>query len=235
MVSKTHTVMDETGQPSRPPIYFSEAADSVTGTKVTLPTITKSMGFSNTKAQLLSAPPYVAGAVTSILAGYFSDRLNWRMPFIAAPCACLLVGYAVIVSLKGELATHIATSYVGIVIAVMGIYAIQPPTQAWNANNLAPAGRRSVGVGFLSTVGNLGSILGSFMYLETEAPRYPTGFGLSLALGAAGLVLPLLLEWSFVRANARKAGLAESEVRARYTEEELFDMGDESPLFRHVL
>lgn len=193
------------------------------------------MGFSNTKAQLMSAPPYAAGAITTILAGYFSDRLNWRMPFIAVPCAFLLVGYSVIVSLKGDLASHIATSYVGIVIAVMGIYAIQPPTQAWNANNLAPAGRRSVGVGFMSTVGNFGSILGSFMYLETEAPRYPTGFGLSLALGAAGLVLPLVLEWSYMRANARKASMTESEVKARYSEEELFDLGDESPLFRHVL
>lgn len=193
------------------------------------------MGFSNTQAQLLSAPPYVAGALAAVVSGYLSDRLRWRMPFVAVPCALVLVGYAIILSLDGALAAHIATAYAGIVIAVVGIYPIQPAAQAWNANNLAPAGRRAVGVGFVSTLGNLGSILGSFMYLDSEAPSYPTGFGLSLALGGAGLLLALLLEWGYERANGRKAGVTEDEVRARHTEAELLDMGDESPLFRYVL
>lgn len=205
------------------------------GTKVTLPTITKSMGYTTTKAQLMSAPPYLAGAVATLLAGRLSDRLKWRMPFIAVPCTLILIGYAVIVSLHGELASHIAATYVGIVIALTGIYPIQPATQAWNANNLAPAGRRAVGVGMLSTIGNLGSILGSFMYLESEAPRYPTGFGISLALGAAGLVCSLVLELSFKRDNDRRARMSEEEVRAMYSEEELLAMGNKSPLFRYVL
>ncbi|UZP39042.1 hypothetical protein NXS19_006858 [Fusarium pseudograminearum] len=36
------------------------------GTKFTLPSITKAMGFSNTNAQLTSAPPYVAAAISAI-------------------------------------------------------------------------------------------------------------------------------------------------------------------------
>lgn len=193
------------------------------------------MGFTTTKAQLMSAPPYLAGGVTTLLSGCLSDRFKWRMPFIAISCTFVLVGYAVIISLNGELASHIATTYVGIVIAVMGIYPIQPAAQAWNANNLAPAGRRAVGVGMLSTVGNLGSILGSFMYLESEAPKYPTGFGMSLALGTAGVVSSLLLELSFKRSNDKRDRMSEEEVRARYSEEELMAMGNKSPLFRYVL
>lgn len=193
------------------------------------------MGFDNTKAQLMSAPPYVAGALAAIVSGYLSDRLNWRMPFVAVPCALILTGYAIILSLNGALGAHIGTAYAGIVIAVMGIYPIQPATQAWNANNLAPSGRRAVGVGFVSTVGNLGSILGSFMYMDSESPRFPTGFGLSLALGGSGLLLALFLEWGYKRANARKDDMSEVEVRARYSEAELLDMGDENPLFRYVL
>lgn len=36
------------------------------GTKFTLPTITKGMGFNNTNAQLMTVPPYVCGAISSL-------------------------------------------------------------------------------------------------------------------------------------------------------------------------
>jgi hypothetical protein len=39
---------------------------------------------------------------------------------------------------------------------------------------------------------------------------------------------------SYKHANARKAKIAE-EAKRKYTEEELFEMGDRSPLFKHVL
>lgn len=86
----------------------------------------------------------------------------------------------------------------------------------------------------MNCVGNVGGILGSFMYLESESPKYYTGFGISIALAGVGIIVAALLEWSYKIANNRKAAL-EGEARVRYTEEELFDMGDRSPLFKHVL
>jgi hypothetical protein len=86
----------------------------------------------------------------------------------------------------------------------------------------------------MNCVGNIGGILGSFMYLEREKPKYYTGFGISLALGVTGVIMAVLLEWSYIVANKRKEREAD-EARTRYTEEELFDMGDRSPLFKHVL
>lgn len=193
------------------------------------------MGFSTTNAQLLSAPPYIAAALAALVAGRLSDRLRWRMPFIAIACTLLLIGYSIVFSLRNDLATRVGPAYTGIVIAVTGIYSVIPIISAWNANNLAPAGRRAVGVAYVGAVGILGSILGSFMYLDSEAPAYPTGFGLSFSLGAMGLVSTLLLEWSYVRANRKRAKLSVGEVRAKYSEAELLDMGDRSPLFRYVL
>lgn len=86
----------------------------------------------------------------------------------------------------------------------------------------------------MNCTGNVGGIIGSFMYLEREKPKYYTGFGLSLALGGTGLIVSFILEWSYILANKRKEKLVD-EARAKYTEEELFDMGDRSPLFKHVL
>ena len=192
------------------------------------------MGFSKTVAQLTSAPPYVAAAISAILFARLSDRFYWRMPFVVIPMLIVTVAYSVIISLNGELQEKRGVAYFGVVLAVVGIYPIQAAAASWNANNIAPSSRRAIGIALMNCVGNVGGIVGSFMYLETEKPKYPTGFGLSLAFGATGLIVALLLEWSYKVANARKAKLVE-EAKIKYTEEELFDMGDKSPLFKHVL
>ncbi|KAF4979162.1 hypothetical protein FZEAL_4590 [Fusarium zealandicum] len=204
------------------------------GIKFTLPTITKAMGFSNTVAQLTSAPPYVAAAISAICFAKVSDRFFWRMPFVATPMTIVAVAYSVILSLNGALEEKKAVAYFAVVLAVVGIYPIQAAAASWNANNIAPASRRAVGIALMNCVGNVGGIVGSFMYLESEKPKYHTGFGLSLAFGGTGLIVSLLLEWSYKMANSHKAKIAE-EAKAKYTEEQLFDMGDRSPLFKHVL
>jgi hypothetical protein len=73
------------------------------------------------------------------------------------------------------------------------------------------------------------------MYLDKEAPRYQTGFGLSLAFGASGMLVALLLELSYKWGNKTKAKLSEEDIRSRYTEEELLKLGDKSPLFKYTL
>lgn len=78
-------------------------------------------------------------------------------------------------------------------------------------------------------------ITGSFIFIEKEAPKYPTGFGSSLAFAAAGIVACLLLEFLLWRSNKKNAELSEDEVRERYTDEELDQMGDKSPLFKYTL
>lgn len=78
-------------------------------------------------------------------------------------------------------------------------------------------------------------ITGSFIFIEKEAPKYPTGFGSSLAFAAAGIVACLLLEFLLWRSNKKNAELSEDEIRERYTDEELDRMGDKSPLFKYTL
>lgn len=217
------------------PLRNREANSDVrTGVKFTLPTITKAMGFSSTNAQLTSAPPYVAAAISAIVFARLSDHFYRRMPFVVIPMLIVTVAYSVILSLNGALASHRGVAYFSVVLAVVGIYPIQAAAASWNANNIAPASRRAIGIALMNCVGNVGGIVGSFMYLESEKPKYPTGFGLSLAFGASGFVVAILLEWSYRVANKKKAKLVE-EAKAKYTEEELFDMGDKSPLFKHVL
>lgn len=205
------------------------------GTKFTMPTITKVMGFSTTNAQLMSAPPYVVGAISSIGFARLSDHFYWRMPFVAIPMSMLVIAYAIIISFHGALSANLGAAYFAVCLVCAGIYPIQPAAAAWNANNLAPATRRSIGVALMNAAGNCGGIVGSFMFIDKESPKYYTGFGLGLSFGATGLMVSFLLEMIYKWTNARKARMSEAEVRAKYTEDELLDMGDRSPLFVHVL
>ncbi len=193
------------------------------------------MGFSNTAAQLLSAPPYVAAAISAIVFAKLCDRFYWRMPFVVIPMVIVIVAYAIFLGLDGALDTQKAAAYFAAVVMCVGIYPIQPAAASWNANNIAPEARRAMAIALNNCVGNIGGILGSFMYIESESPKYHTGFGLGLALGGSGIMMAFLLEWSYKRGNAKKAEMTLEEIQARYTEAELTDMGDSSPLFKYVL
>ena len=102
-------------------------------------------------------------------------------------------------------------------------------------NNLAGPTKRALGIGWMTGVGNMGGITGSFIFIEREAPKYPTGFGASLGFAAGGAAAALLLEYLLWRENTRNARLTEAEVRARFTEDELNRLGDKSPLFKYTL
>ncbi|KAJ5664678.1 hypothetical protein N7462_011491 [Penicillium macrosclerotiorum] len=205
------------------------------GTKFTLPTITEGMGFSGSNAQLMTVPPYVAGAVSAIFFSVLSDRFYWRMPFVVAPLLLIVIGYAIIIGIGGHLASHIGLGFFAIILTCMGIYPTHPSTTAWTMNNLAPSNRRAIGSAFNICVGNIGGIIGSYMYLDREEPTYHTGFGLSLAFGGTALLAALVLELSFMWGNKRKSAMNEAEIRDRYNDEELLAMGDKSPLFKYTL
>lgn len=84
-------------------------------------------------------------------------------------------------------------------------------------------------------IGNLGGIVGSFIFQEKESPKYETGFGSSLSFAAAGMVCAFTLEFLFLRINKRNAEKTEEEWRAIYTPAQLEKMGDRSPLFKYHL
>lgn len=67
------------------------------------------------------------------------------------------------------------------------------------------------------TVGNLGGAIGANIFLESQAPRYELGYGLSLAVDVAGIVAALVLRFILKRVNAKRDSMSEDEVRARYT------------------
>lgn len=85
----------------------------------------------------------------------------------------------------------------------------------------------------------MGAIAGSNLFIAREAPKYPTGYGTSMAFTACGALMACFLRFAYGRENKKKAQLlaelGEEGIRARYSEQELLDMGDRSPFFKYAL
>lgn len=89
------------------------------------------------------------------------------------------------------------------------------------------------------SIGNMGSIMGSNVYLARQAPKYPVGFGCSMAMLCSAIIMACFLRFAYARENKKRdkllEELGEDGVRAMYTEDQLVDMGDKSPFFRYSL
>jgi hypothetical protein len=157
------------------------------------------------------------------------------MPIIVTGQTLVIIGSAISFVFVDDIANNIPACYTAIFLTLVGVYPVIPGTTAWTLNNLAGPLRRAMGIAMMLTIGNIGAVIGSFIFLEKEKPKYPTGFGGSIASAAFGLVCALVLEFSYWRINAKNAKLTEDEVRAKYTDEQLDQMGDKSPLFRYNL
>ncbi|KAL4768644.1 major facilitator superfamily domain-containing protein [Aspergillus nidulans var. acristatus] len=203
--------------------------------KFTMPQIIAGMGFTSARAQLLTIPPYALGAFSAFTFSIFADRYAWRMPFIVVPQLAQVVAFSILYTHAAKIEENIALCYFGVCLACFGMYPILPGVNAWNVSNTPHPAKRAVAIGYLICMGNVGGLIGSFIYKQDEAPRYVTGYGNSFAFAATGIIACLVLEFALFKLNRSKDRFSEDEVREQYTDSELEEMGDRSPLFRYTL
>ena len=84
------------------------------------------------------------------------------------------------------------------------------------------------------SVGNLGGAVGTNIYLAREAPDYWTGYGVSLGVVVLSLIAAIFLRWKLISINKKREALSVDEIYAKYSEQELINMGDNSPLFKYT-
>lgn len=75
----------------------------------------------------------------------------------------------------------------------------------------------------------------TFIYLAREAPFYWTGYGVSLGIVVLSLIAAIFLRFRLKSINAERDAMGMDEINAKYSEQELLDMGDDSPLFRYTI
>ncbi|KIW98242.1 uncharacterized protein Z519_01826 [Cladophialophora bantiana CBS 173.52] len=206
----------------------------VYGFTYTAPTVVVQLGYTTTKAQLMVVPIYVCATAVTVLVALASDRVKQRSPFVIGGFLLGACGFLALIIIPHP--KYPGVTYGFLFVAASGIFCPIMPALGWFANNMAPSSKRAVGMAILLTVGNLvGGLFGSNIYLESTKPRYFPGYGISFAIMLTAAALAFALRILYQRENTRRDSMDPDEIREKYSEGELLDMGDKSPFFRYTL
>lgn len=202
----------------------------------TLPTMINSLVYTAVKAQALSTPPYIFATCITVSVGWISDRFQRRFYSIMGCYSLGLVGI-IILWITVHYPSAYGASYFAIFLAAAGYSAQAPIVGAWTSVNIPNPSKRAAAIGLLMLFGSVGGgSRGSSIYLASEAPTYPLGFGFSVGATVLGALIPATSHWWLLRReNRRRGGLAVDDIHAQHTSAELGEMGEDSPLFRFTL
>lgn len=168
---------------------------------VFLPSIVKTLGYTNAKAQLMTVPPYACAGVVMLIIAKLSDRAKMRGPFVAAVLALSGIGYTILLTVP---TTSTKARYGAIFLAVSGTYTGIPLAMSWTTGNAGSETRRGVNMAMLNTIGHSMAVLGSYIYPSREGPAYTRGFAICCGFAWWGALLALLLSFLLHLENRRR-------------------------------
>ena len=176
----------------------------------------------------MSIPIYIVAAVGAIVTAVITDRVKHRFGAIICGCCIATIGYGLLLNMS-----HISVGvrYFALYCITLGGYIAQPVTIVWLSNNVSGHYKRAVSSAMQIGLGNSGGIVASNIFITSQAPHYPVGFGVSLGLVwlcalAACCMLALLA------AENKKRDAGERDHRLGLPADELDNLGDDHPLFR---
>ena len=203
----------------------------------TVPSVIQGLGYTSANAQLMTIPIYVFAAILTLIFAWASDLTRKRSPYIIAGYSIAVCGF--IAQLAIPKPAYPGITYGFLFPVAGGLYCPFTCLVSWIGNSLAPSSKRAVGMALLISVGNMGGIMGSNIYLSREAPKYTTGFSASLDMCCTAILMTFVLRWAYAKENRLRDELiaehGEDAIRARYSEQELLLMGDKSPFYRYTL
>ncbi|KAH7085586.1 major facilitator superfamily domain-containing protein [Paraphoma chrysanthemicola] len=202
---------------------------TVQGISLFMPTILNDLGWTATKAQLYSVPPYVCACLIAIGVAFVSDKTNRRGIYLAVFTLPAIAGFSIM-----RWATNPDVRYGGIFLITIGAFPGGPGFLSWAANNAAGPAIRSVSTAYVVTLGTAGGILATWTYTSKDAPKYPTGHTINLCGQICVLFLAtgciFYCKWEnkqrdLGKRDHRLNGLSEAQIR---------ELGYRHPEFRYI-
>lgn len=191
------------------------------------PSILVALGYTASRAQLMSVPPFAAAFVVTMAASLLSDKYGYRAASAMLSSVLCIIGFIMYLS-----STNPHVQYGSLFFSISGINCAGPSLAAWLANNAAPQTRRAtaIAIGFIMT--NIGAILALWLFSAwSKPPRYTSGT-IVLLVSACMMTLLSFCNLLYLRSQNRKKALA----RQRGTKEaEASGLGDRSAWFIYSL
>ncbi|KAF2470366.1 MFS general substrate transporter [Lindgomyces ingoldianus] len=197
-----------------------------------LPTIIRGInpGASPALVQVLTIPCYTLGAITYLITARVSDHQQRRGMYAVLLGLVSIVGYAMLISDSSS-----GVHYAGCFLVAMGLYVVVGLPLAWLPTNCPRYGKRTTATGLQLSIGNCSGIMASFLYPAKEGPRYVRGHAVSLAMVAWAVSVYAFMWFYFAGVNAQRGKGNEDHTVQGMTDEEIAELGDESPRFVYTI
>jgi hypothetical protein len=197
------------------------SAIPVTAFSVFLPLVLKPLTSKPAQANLLTAPPFLFGAVVLYAFSHWSDKTKKRIVPILWSLALLLLGLIGVVILPASWA---GIRYIFLCVLLSGTFVASPLTIAWFTGNLPETGKRSIVLG-INGWGNLAGVFSSLLFHPSYAPTYIFPFIVTLILVLISFTGYAIFHKAILSVNSKRRALLETWSEAEVEAETKFGQG----------
>ncbi|KAG9312027.1 major facilitator superfamily domain-containing protein [Chiua virens] len=182
------------------PIFMLMCCSQLLGLSFTnfFPTLTATLGYSTTNTLLMAAPPWIFAAIATIINARHADVTGERFFHQTAWWWVVMVGYIISLSTMATGGRYfslflMASGYCGFTL-----------TLVWVANAIPrPPAKRSAAIGLVNGFGNLGNLMGSYIWSSNWGPEYHQSMIIALCALAFASLLSFVIRVLLVRENKR--------------------------------
>jgi cyanate permease len=187
------------------------------------PTILSQLGWTSRRAQVMTIPVWIVGIVGALTTTLAAGRMNKRWPFILPAILVSCVGWII----------HLCqidppgVRYFAQFIISLGTFVQMPLHIGMLTANLRGRASQSFGTAVQLGLGNCANFVASNVFITTQSPRYPVGFGTGLGITAFSFPVMLFTMFVFIMHNRK----IDRKMAALAPGEELDDQVDYKLVF----
>lgn len=196
-----------------------------------LPTVLNELGYKASDAQVQTIPIYMAALAAALIAAWTSDRLHHRYSFVMVGAATNILGYIILLAQAG---VSVKVRYMALYFVVGGLWIGSPIEILWISSNLGGHYKRAIGSAIQGAFGNLSGFIASNAFISNQAPRYPVGYGVALAMTVCAAAAATVLYLGYGRENRRR-DRGERDHLLHETNRGDDNLGDYHPAYRYAL
>ncbi|KAH8896623.1 MFS general substrate transporter [Thozetella sp. PMI_491] len=166
------------------------------------PSLTKTLGYDNTKTLLLAAPPWIFCCFVALANTWHSDRVGERYWHFAWPLMVGIVGFIIAMATEP---TNIGARYTSLFFMTTS-YAGYIITFTWMSSSFPrPPAKRAVVISFVNGISQLGAIAGSYIWPSSYGPSFRISFGITTAMYTVGILCNYIFRQCLVAENKKLA------------------------------
>jgi len=148
------------------------------------PTLTKTLGYSDTVTLLICAPPWLVATVCAFYTSRHSDAQQERFYHILIPMLLGILGFLLAASTMNFAARYLA------LFLMAQMYSGFVTFFAWVSNTIArPPSKRAVSLAFINAFSQLGNVGGSYIWQSNWGPTYRSSYTICIILSIVSLLM----------------------------------------------